>query len=99
RTNQIHGIIPDIEVPIRPGATEEELFRIREADKYYYAITNTEGADWKSNRPQQLEQMKAMSQNGRAERMYRRDSLDERSDYQLLNAVEVLDCERLLTAI
>lgn len=89
RTNQIVGIMPDIEAPAKPGATEDERFVMREGDLYPNALSAI-GAPWQQPRPEQVAKIQTCRARERAENVFR---LGDEVDYQLQVAAEVLTCE------
>jgi C-terminal peptidase prc len=51
RTHQLHGVEPDVTVPAKPNATEDERFSVREADEFPNALSRL-GNRWKQKRPE-----------------------------------------------
>jgi carboxyl-terminal processing protease len=94
RTNQMVGITPDFIVPFKPNATEEELFRLREADYYPNGMAAT-GELWSQSRVDEVERVnKCRSEQNLANSAYEKKmELKEKADFQLLSAQEVLKCE------
>ncbi|MGE0764571.1 MAG: S41 family peptidase [Bdellovibrionales bacterium] len=94
RTNQIVGISPDFTVPFKPGATEEERFRLREAEAMPNAL-HALGEAWQQPRPEQVAQIEAcVMEKGVALQKY--EDSRRRSqifDYQIQYAADVLNCQ------
>lgn len=84
RTNQGYGIIPDIEVPFKAGATEAERWAPREYDVFPKAIHVVE-QKWVQPRPNEVARVESCRAGAKA----RADV----ADYQLQEALKVLDCE------
>jgi carboxyl-terminal processing protease len=93
RTNQMVGISPDVEVPVKPDATEEERFSLREAEVFPSGLEAV-GPKWVQSRPQDVAQINdCVSRRNLAKNMYyAKKNTDEAVDYQLLAAQEVLGC-------
>lgn len=89
RTNQIVGILPDFETPMKPGATEDERFVMREGDLFPNALSAI-GAPWEQPRPEAAAKIAECRARERAENVYR---LGDEVDYQLQVAAEVLTCQ------
>ncbi len=89
RTNQIVGILPDIEAPAKPGATEDERFVMREGDLYPNALPAI-GEAWVQPRPVEVAAIQTCRARERAEAIFR---LGDEVDYQLQVAAEVLSCQ------
>lgn len=94
RTNQIVGISPDIVVPVKPDATEEERFFRREAD-YFPNALGAVGPVWQQTRTQQVSEMEScISRGGLARKAYAEaKAKEETADYQLISAEEALSCK------
>ena len=97
RTNQIVGIQPDLTVPFKPDATEDERFVMREKDVFPNALP-PEGAEWKQPRPNEVAKLNAcLQKNNLAKKKYEamkdQESNEEALDYQLLVAEEALLCK------
>jgi carboxyl-terminal processing protease len=94
RTTQFQGITPDFVVPSRPGATEEEKFIPREKDAYVAPIAYNQKS-WISPRRKEIDKVaacieqKSKARSGDA-------AFQSQSDYQVLYALDVLDCHREL---
>jgi C-terminal peptidase prc len=93
RTNQIQGIVPDITVPLKPDATEEERFAMREADLYPNAFEAL-GAPWKQPRPDDVAKISAcMAKTGTARQDFAARQKDAiQPDYQILAAEDAASC-------
>lgn len=93
RTNQIVGILPDFEVPVRPDATEEERFAMREENLYTNALPPL-GVPWEQPRPHEVNRLKnCMDQTGRATERYEAEKAGALpADYQLLVAQDLGNC-------
>lgn len=94
RTNQLAGITPDFPVSPRPGATEEELFFLREEDRYLNSIPS-EGEPWSQPRPEAVARIqKCLDQTETAQRRYEENlAALTYSDFQVLVAEDILACE------
>ena len=91
RTTQLDGITPDYVVPSRPHATDEERFVPREKDAYIAPIPYHQ-KPWISPRQEEIQKISAcVVQHGKAGAGYA--ASQTRSDYQLLYALDVLDCQ------
>jgi len=96
RTNQMAGIIPDLEVPFKPGATEEERFSMREAEIFPDALASL-GKPWRQPRPTEVAAISRCLQNsGKAKAKYQSETGEGKSlvDFQLLVAQELFLCEK-----
>ncbi len=95
RTNQMVGITPDIEVFQKPDATEEEKFRLREAEIYPLGLEAV-GPVWKQTRQKEVSSIqKCVAQKNLAKaKALEAAKLDAAVDYQLLAAQEVLLCTK-----
>lgn len=94
RTNQGVGIQPDIVVPFKPGATENERFALRELDMYPNALPPL-GQIWKQSRVEEVEKIETcVSVKKLAENKFSKiKDQDEDADYQVLMAQEILSCQ------
>jgi C-terminal peptidase prc len=91
RTTQLEGITPDFVVASTPGATEEERFTPREKDAYIAPIPYRQ-PPWISPRPGEIQKVAAcVEHNGTARSRYA--SSRTQADYQMLYAIDVLDCQ------
>ncbi|NUM88537.1 MAG: PDZ domain-containing protein [Bdellovibrionales bacterium] len=89
RTNQLVGILPDIEAPIRPMATDDERAAFREEDLPY--VLPKLGTPWVQPRQDEVSKINScVLANRKAENAYARSP--ETADYQKLVAQEVLLC-------
>jgi len=89
RTNQRVGVVPDFSVPKKPDATADELFQMREAEIFPYALT-AQTESWDSLRPQETAKVQDCLDKGkRADAKY---ASSPNQDYQQLKAEEVLAC-------
>lgn len=95
-TNQIVGIQAQFEVPIKPNATDEERFRLREADLFPNAIPPLREKVWQETRSAKIADIQAcMQQKGQAQTQYIRLKAEHKTvDYQLFSAMDVLFCNR-----
>lgn len=92
RSNQLHGIHPNFEVPVRPDATQEERTFIREADLYPNAIFNA-ADEWRETRSSDVRRIeKCMNTNSFDAEAKSRSTPGRSGDYQILKAAEVLMC-------
>jgi len=93
RTNQIHGITPDLFVYHKPYPTDEDKFALREKDRYTTALRAI-GPPWKQPRPGYIKGLGDCAENsGHAETLFEERQDDAISpDYQLLYAQDVMAC-------
>jgi carboxyl-terminal processing protease len=93
RTNQIVGVVPDIEVFPNPQPTEEQKFAMREEDQYLNPISAI-NTPWQHPFPKEIEQINGcVSSSGRALEEYERRKDDQiPGDLQLLTAQDALAC-------
>ena len=93
RTNQIQGLIPDLTVPLKPDATDEERFALREADLFPNALEAI-GTPWKQPRPGLIKKIQScMSKTGSARKEWTAHQNDAISpDFQLLSAEDAANC-------
>lgn len=93
-TNQVVGIDPDIEVQIKPDATEEEVFALREGDVFPTAM-GAVGPKYQQHRAPVVQQIQnCMTQGKLALQEYSAAKKEVRfADYQLLAAQEALICQ------
>lgn len=90
RTNQRVGVVPDFAIPVKPQASAEELFVMREADMYPDSL-DEDTKQWDLIRPMEAARIqKCMDTNGRADKLY---AAKRSADFQLLKAQEILACE------
>ncbi|MEK6704763.1 MAG: S41 family peptidase [Bdellovibrionota bacterium] len=93
RTNQIVGILPDFEVQIKPDASEDDRFAMREVDYYSNALPAI-GAPWVQPRQEEVKNIsECMASEGKALKLYQ-ERLEDAipPDYQLLSAEDLLNC-------
>jgi C-terminal peptidase prc len=95
RTNQISGISPDFETAVKPNATADDRFRLREGDFYANSL-GAEGPKWQQARPERVASIGGCVTRGQlAEKAYRAaGGKGQLADYQLLVAQEVLLCDK-----
>lgn len=97
-TNQIVGIKPHFSVPFKPDATQDELFRLREKDLVPNAIEAQLDHAWvePTARVNKIEEINACtSSKGKAKEAYTQvNSQKGFVDYQLLSAIDVLNCDK-----
>lgn len=98
-TNQSVGIGADIEAPQKPGASQEELFAVREQQLYPNALV-AEGEKWKPS-PLRVEKTakikECLGQSQQTAQKYVANKLNElQGNYQMLTAEEVLFCQTQL---
>lgn len=93
RTNQVAGILPNFEVPVKPGATEDERFALRIEDLFPNALSAV-GPPWKDPRAAQVAEMQGCVSRGQAKALYEQGKNEAIApDYQALVAEDVLSCE------
>ncbi len=94
RTNQLAGIIPNFEVPAKPGMTEDERYRMREAEFVPNAIQVT-STPWVETRPLEVQAIRScLETKGVAKAKYDASATArKRLDFQILSAQDVLACE------
>ena len=95
RTNQIVGIVPDMERPFKPDATEDERFFLREKD-YFPGALDAESQPWKQTRPDVIASVEACVGSGNlAKNKYKAEAVNGKTpDYQLFSAEEILRCSK-----
>jgi carboxyl-terminal processing protease len=95
RTNQIVGIEPNFVRPIKPNATEEERFALRERD-YFPNALDAESQAWVETRKEKVAKVESCVASGKlAEKKYAElTAARSNADYQLLAAQEVLNCDK-----
>jgi carboxyl-terminal processing protease len=95
RTNQIVGIEPNFVRPIKPNATDDERFALREKD-YYPNALGAENAPWVETRTAKVSKIEACVNGAKlAEKKFAELSASGKAaDYQLLSAQEVLGCDK-----
>ncbi|OFZ01263.1 MAG: hypothetical protein A2Z97_02065 [Bdellovibrionales bacterium GWB1_52_6] len=93
RTNQIVGIHPDFEIPLKPDATEEERFALRESEQYANALPAL-GKVWVQARPEQVSGIySCVEKKGIGRRSFEKGGAGVlAADYQLLVALDILSC-------
>jgi len=89
------GIEPNFVRPVKPNATEDERFALREKD-YYPNALDAESADWVETRKEKVAKVEACVNNGKlAEKKYAEvAAATGEADYQLFSAQEVLGCDK-----
>ena len=91
RTTQLQGITPDFVVPFQPDASEEERFTPREKDAYIAPIATSQDP-WISPRLEEIRKVSAcVEKNGQARSRFAASQVQ--ADYQMLYAIDVLDCQ------
>ena len=91
RTTQLRGITPDFVVAFQPDASEEERFTPREKDAYVAPIAISQD-QWISARPEEIHKVSAcVEKNGQARARFAASKVQ--ADYQMLYAMDVLDCQ------
>ncbi len=91
RTTQLQGITPDFVVPFQPDATDEERFTPREKDAYIAPIATSQ-EQWISPRLEAIRKVSAcVEKNGQARSRFAASQVQ--ADYQMLYALDVLDCQ------
>jgi carboxyl-terminal processing protease len=95
RTNQQVGISPDFEVPATPSATEEDRFRLREADIFPHGL-GAVGPMWAQPRPEEARKVNGCVAGEKlADKVFAEAKARGHAvDYQLLRAEETLRCSR-----
>ena len=94
RTNQIFGIIPDVEVFAQPNPTLEQKTFLREEDLHLNPLSSI-GSQWTQNRPQYIQAIKkCMKVSGKAKEAFKSDRVHEAitPDYQKLTALDAITC-------
>ena len=94
-TNQGVGIQPDITVPFKPDATDEERAAFRELDAYPTALPPI-GKVWKQTRAEEVKKIEdCVAKKKLAEKKYIeiRTKDEDLADYQVLVAQEILSCQ------
>ncbi len=94
RTNQLAGIIPNFEVSAKPGMTEDERYRMREAEFVPNAVP-VKSVPWVETRPEEVQKIRScLATKGVAQAKYEASATArKRLDYQILSAQDVLACE------
>ncbi len=94
RTNQVEGVIPDIEAYPTPNPTAEDKVNYREEDEY--AALPKVGAPWKQPRPEVIEKLeRCVATYGTAKDTFAAEaSAAIPPDYQRLVAEDVVECVR-----
>ena len=82
-----------VTVPVKPDATEDERFALREGDIFPNALTAV-GEPWKQPRVSEVAQLSACMDHGALakDKFAKAKSASELVDYQALAAEEALDC-------
>ena len=95
RTNQMVGITPDFEVFEKLGASDEDRFRLREADIYPFGLEAV-GPVWKQPRVKEVTKIQScLSSKGLAAKKAQQLEQEEKLvDLQLLTAQEVFLCSK-----
>jgi len=93
RSNQILGVVPDIEVYAQPNPTEEEKFSLREEDIYMNALP-VSSEPFKTLQPEVVKSVtECVARTGRARQLYETEQdAALPPDYQLLYAQDVASC-------
>ncbi len=97
RTPQAIGISPSIEVYNNPNPSEEDMFFIRQEDEYLNKVP-AQDKPWAETRPEFVRSIQAcMLERGRAKEIYESTAKTAApEDYQLLSAVDALDCQQII---
>ncbi|MBK9293537.1 MAG: PDZ domain-containing protein [Oligoflexia bacterium] len=93
-SNQIVGVVPDIIAPIKPDATEDDLYAFREENLFSSTVSG-------ASKPRPLlrqEEVKTLNSKclnkNKSEALYKEKmSVKQKVDYQLLKAQEILNCD------
>jgi carboxyl-terminal processing protease len=95
RTPQIDGITPDFEVYNIPNPSDEQKFQMREENNYVNFIHNPNNIKWQRSQRSQL-QVNAikdcLASEGKADKLFETESLVTEPDYQLMVAIDTLNC-------
>lgn len=94
RSNQILGIVPDIQVDVRPNATFEDKFAEREEDLYTNALPPV-SAPWVQPRPDYIASIESCrAKSGTALKTFEAEyeTAALKPDYQRLVAQDVMEC-------
>jgi hypothetical protein len=95
RTNQMVGITPDIEIFAKPNISDEEKFRLREADIYPNGLEAV-GPVWSQARTSELKELvECLANDDQSTPLaLQAGERDQFIDYPLLKAQEVLKCQK-----
>ena len=94
RTHQLHGVEPDLTVPFKPDATDDERFTVREADEFPNALA-TLGSKWKQTRPEKAAELAACVKGLAPEAAWKANrEKGQSADYQLISAQAAALCAR-----
>jgi len=92
RTNQLAGIVPDLEIPVLPGAHPDEHAGEREEDLYAHALSS-EGPAYVRRMPELALWLSSCANQGKAEREFQsRQTGSLPHDFQLLRSADILRC-------
>lgn len=93
-TNQLRGIQPDFEVSVAPDAKAEDSFAMREEDLYgVIPVKNPPATAVSVERSnQKLALAQCMKSTGSASQVFSKKGDWMKSDYQLLNALDLASC-------
>jgi hypothetical protein len=93
RTNQIEGVLPDIEAYATPNPTEDDKFALREEELFPNALPAV-GAPWVQPRPKVINTIKQCLANRFVPAERYAKHLDDAiaPDYQLMVGEDVLRC-------
>lgn len=94
RSPQIIGITPNLEIFANPEPTDEDRFALREEDLYPGAVPPTD-QPWSETRPAFVSEIKTCMENmGTAKTKFQEFTANDLvADFQLLSAVDALDCQ------
>lgn len=91
RTNQVEGILPDVEAYINPAPTDADKVAFREEDEY--AALPPVGNKWVQPRPTEVAKLKACLDKGEAKANFAKDeAAGIPTDYQLSVAIDAVNC-------
>jgi C-terminal peptidase prc len=91
RTNQVEGILPDVETFSNPSPTEADKVAFREEDEY--AALPPVGNKWVQPRPTEVAKLQTCLAKGEAKANYTKDeAAGVPTDYQLMVAVDAVNC-------
>lgn len=91
RSNQLTGVVPDLEVFANPTPTADDKVAYRESDEYL--ALPEEGDPWVQPRPQVVNRVKTCADSsGVATKRFNGHTAAIKPDFQLLYAEEVLKC-------
>jgi hypothetical protein len=96
-TNQMVGISPDVEVFAKPDVSEEDKFRMREADIYPHALSSA-GEVWQHTRPMERQSLEScVSSQGLARQRFesRKSQGLPPGDYQMMVAEASFNCHQV----